>query len=265
MKSATTSVMTITPELARRTLEKSTQLNRKINKRVVYRYAEDIKRDAWRLNGETIIFDADGNLLNGHHRLTAVVLAGKPIRSFVAHDVDRTAYTTIDTGRIRSAGDVFSMADIPNANTVSAALRLVCAYDQGMLYSINNAHITNERLKACLEENPEILEWTPWHSSLAFYPGGLRAGVSYLFAREYPFKKPAVHSFWDLVGSGENLTRGTPVHTFREKMTSYRARGVRPNRSELIGLAVKALRLYLLGQSVHVLRLGKDELPDIYL
>ena len=63
---ATSIVETITPQKAQEYLAKSGG-NRNISKPVVTSYATTMREGKWILNGEPIVFDVDGVLLNGHH------------------------------------------------------------------------------------------------------------------------------------------------------------------------------------------------------
>ena len=77
----------ITPEIAREMLTHNTNNYRAISKTVVSRYVDEIQGNCWEANGDTIVFNEDGVLLNGQHRLTAVAEAGKPIVSLVVRGI----------------------------------------------------------------------------------------------------------------------------------------------------------------------------------
>jgi hypothetical protein len=60
----------ITPEIAKIYYSRSTG-NRVINRQAVKTYIAQMKTGRWVLNGETICFDSNGVLRDGHHRLLA--------------------------------------------------------------------------------------------------------------------------------------------------------------------------------------------------
>ena len=93
-------VETITPEKARVFLKGNTN-NRNLNQHAVRKFASDIKNGLWQENGEAIVVAKDGTLKDGQHRLNAVCLANKPIRSLVVYDVDNTV-TEFDRGMNRT-------------------------------------------------------------------------------------------------------------------------------------------------------------------
>ena len=118
---ATSIVETITPAKAQEYLSKSGG-NRNISAPVVKSYALSMTQGKWMLNGEPIVFDIDGVLLNGHHRLHAVIKAGVPIQTFVTRGVEHESFTTFDCGRHRTVGQLIGMQGIKNYNTISSAI-----------------------------------------------------------------------------------------------------------------------------------------------
>ena len=77
-----TSIETITPQLAKDILANN-NLNRNINATIVGHYADAISRGQWELNGEAIKIAHDGRLLDGQHRLMAVIKSDTPITTLV--------------------------------------------------------------------------------------------------------------------------------------------------------------------------------------
>ena len=101
----------VTPELAGQMMSKN-ERNRKIRTGAVGRIDEDIRNGNWVLNGESIKLDKDGYVIDGQHRLAAIVLAGIPVETYVAYDVERSAAMTIDTGIRRTESDVIRISKV---------------------------------------------------------------------------------------------------------------------------------------------------------
>lgn len=102
----------VTPEMAREMLKKN-GINRPINKNTVKHYVKSMKNGEWVLNGEGLSFAADGTLLNGQHRLTAVIESGMNIPFQVSYGVSKESFSTFDQGRKRTDRDIFAIAGIP--------------------------------------------------------------------------------------------------------------------------------------------------------
>lgn len=86
----TVEVVHVTPELAARWLERNHR-HRKIDPRRVRRYAKQMTAGTWSLNGKTLVFDAEGMLLGGQHRLTACVESGVGFTTLVVRGINPEA------------------------------------------------------------------------------------------------------------------------------------------------------------------------------
>lgn len=87
--------------------------------------ARQMKSGHWRDNGEPLIFDKEGQLLDGQHRLAAVVKSGQTFVFDVRKNISTDAFTTIDQGRCRSGGQVFAMMGEKNSTTLASIARMV--------------------------------------------------------------------------------------------------------------------------------------------
>lgn len=95
-------IMDVTPIQAATWLE-SNKFNRKISDVSVLRYARDMAAGQWTLNHQGIAFGDDGVLVDGQHRLMAVVKSGETVKMMVTWGANRVG---IDELRARSAADV---------------------------------------------------------------------------------------------------------------------------------------------------------------
>lgn len=114
----------ITPELAAEMMKRNVDddyRNRPLSAALVRRYARMMENDEWHVTGEAIIFSSDGVLLNGQHRLTACLESGHAFTSWVIYGIDRQSFKFMDQGRKRTAGDIFSIEEVPNAALMAAA------------------------------------------------------------------------------------------------------------------------------------------------
>lgn len=103
-------IVQVTPELATTWLENKNTHNRKVVQTNVDRIAQEINEGRWRLNHQGIAFDENGNLVDGQHRLWAIVLTGKTVPVRVFTGISREAVETIDVGERRSNLDVIRLS-----------------------------------------------------------------------------------------------------------------------------------------------------------
>ena len=87
--------MSISPEMARRWLEVGNTRNRNMNMAYCERLARDMREGRWVLTHEGIAFSPNGRLLDGQHRLQAIILADLPVAMFVWFDVPAEALMAI--------------------------------------------------------------------------------------------------------------------------------------------------------------------------
>ena len=101
-------VETITPKQAEKYLQFNTH-NRPLRNSLVMQYAKDMASGNWRLTHQGVAFNCDGTLLDGQHRLSAIVESGATVQMLVARGVDSRNQLVMDDHAKRSAGDALSL------------------------------------------------------------------------------------------------------------------------------------------------------------
>lgn len=138
---------TITPDKAKKYLATSEgnprygASSKVVNKAALSKLVSDMKANKWIDTGEAIQFDWNGHLINGHHRLTAVVQSGKPQEILVVRGISPMAKLYIDTSTKRSlvqrlAADGFG-PEIANTKSVGA-LRLAICFRKGESFATHS-------------------------------------------------------------------------------------------------------------------------------
>ena len=136
---AQTVVMAITPNMAEEMLATSIG-NRNLRKGYVKELTDAIIRGEWRLTNQGIGFDSNGNLRDGHHRLTAVVRSKRAIQTNVTFGMPVSAYEVIDCGAKRSYSDRTGLS-IPVAEVLRLAALLAFGYQRP---SVNQIRLVAE-------------------------------------------------------------------------------------------------------------------------
>ena len=98
------SIRRITPREAQVMMQKNS-INRRFRPGAAKRYAIIMEHGKWLLTPEAICFDPDGVLLNGQHRLWAIVETGIPQECVVWENIPREVFAVIDRGQMRSFAD----------------------------------------------------------------------------------------------------------------------------------------------------------------
>ena len=102
--------MTINSDQALLWLEKANTNNRKVSDAHVRRLARDMTEGKWRLTHAGIAFGPNGTLIDGQHRLWAIVESGATLDMFVWWNIEPEAMMAIDCGKVRSMSDILNIA-----------------------------------------------------------------------------------------------------------------------------------------------------------
>lgn len=243
-------VLTVTPDLAQKWLERTTNdkaRNRHVNQGRVEEYVATIKAGKWRCNGEAIILDADGYVLDGQHRLWAVFYAERPIEVMVVEGVDRDTFATIDTGANRTMANVLQIRGQAHAAVLGSALRWLALYRQKAMFSAGGvrtggvkSRVTHERLLELLGKEPGIME----SLALASVKGLAICGpLSAFVFCHYCFQaqnRDLAEDFFGRLGSGVGLEAGDPILALREKLLEAKATHAGVQTVDVIFVTFKA-------------------------
>jgi hypothetical protein len=123
----------ITPDEARALIDRTASLgfnNRSIQRSRVEKLAHAIVTGQWQVTHQGIAIGADGGVLDGQHRLHAIVMADQAIETLIARETDPDTFTVLDTGAARTTADTLRIAGFSNPNNVSAMVRGFLAYQQ---------------------------------------------------------------------------------------------------------------------------------------
>ena len=94
----------ITPSMAANLAAKNNN-NRNMIRSVVKRYADDMVNGRWLFTHAGIAFDKAGNLIDGQHRLQAIIESNIAIEMNVTWGLDEKVILAVDRGKARSLAD----------------------------------------------------------------------------------------------------------------------------------------------------------------
>lgn len=264
---ATSVVETITPAKAQEYLNMSGG-NRNISKAVVNSYAITMKSGKWLLNGEAIVFDLDGVLLNGHHRLHAVIKAGVPIQSFVTRGVEHESYTTFDCGRHRTVGQLIGMQGIKNYNAVASAVqlsyRLTNGYSLGETNSSKHLGKTNSDLIAYFNTDIELfIEAGAFSTQIRcecpILDQSIVGGTFHYLVRVCGYQNETVKDFFSMVCS-YSTCENQSLDTLRLRLLKNRGSKIeRLSRTVLYAFVIKTWNAYVTGRTITCLRYNPEK------
>lgn len=145
--------MWISPEVAALWLTRNAN-NRRVRAERVLMMARDMVGEHWRYTGEAIKFDIKGNLIDGQHRLMAVVKSNTTVKMLVVTGLDEDSQAFMDAGARRSAADALKFRGEANASFLASSVRLGIIVDRGI--TTRNDGVSHAEVIEWLTVHPEI-------------------------------------------------------------------------------------------------------------
>lgn len=145
-------VLLVTPDMAERWLNTNTH-NRPLRNHLVQKYAAAMRNGEWKLTPEPIAFskpyrDANGNdvketLINGQHRLWAIVESNVPVEMTVWWGCEPDEFLVIDQNAPRTFGDVLATTrgDLTDHTLIASACTSFLQYGMSMNASVRQPHV----------------------------------------------------------------------------------------------------------------------------
>ncbi len=113
--------MEVTPAMAEVWLGKNPK-NRDLKPQRVIEYAEEMLKDNWHVGTESIKFDVDGNLLDGQHRLNAVIRSKKTVKLDIRGNLPSESQQYMDRPLKRNLAQDLKMDGVKYNTTISGML-----------------------------------------------------------------------------------------------------------------------------------------------
>lgn len=143
----------ITPSKASAYLDRN-EKNRKIGDVNVKQLARDMKDGNYLITGDTIKIDRSGRLIDGQHRLSAIVLSGVAQQMLVVRELDPMVQTVIDAQKRRSAADALTFAlDASNGTALASIARI------DMTIRMTRNPTATSYAKVASPTNTQVVEW----------------------------------------------------------------------------------------------------------
>lgn len=266
----------VTPERAQRWLAQNIANNRPLMQKRVKTYAHDMRAGRWQAIPAPIIFDKDGRLIDGQHRLAAMVESRATLTLLVARGSDIDAQRVIDTGSNRAVGQIVHMAGHANGNDLATLARMVWSWEHGYrgasVYTPPIQPSPTEVLYV-IGEHPELPNTIK--ASWAAYTAMRGAAKStyafsyWLFARKHG---PSAAEFFAALETGAGLLEGSPILLLRDRLIrearatrqASGAAGGKSKRQYILALFIKAWNAYRCGASLRVLKFTEsEEFPEV--
>lgn len=225
--------------------------NRNIKKNVVERYKRDIESGNWSLTNQGIGVSEDGVLIDGQHRLQAIMECGyPPIDILIVYGLSMDSQKHVDQQAKRSARDLLMFAF--NARVSRSAPAIGNCILKFELVSSGYTPTISELMDCISAYIDEMKELCLIPKKANFFAAPFMASFT-IAAKQHGINKIA--EFMRLVEDGELLTKNMPAFHLRNLIvTQKRSSGGSFVQKERMFKCNKAIAAYLEGKEMGVLR-----------
>jgi len=236
--------------------------NRSVSNTNLNNLIRAMEEGRWHQDASPIKFDRHGRLVDGQHRLFAIIHTGITQTFVVIWGVESDAMTTLDTGKSRNRADVLKIHDptIVDVNNVAAATTIMLRWHKGARNNnLRNEYVANDEAVLFYDEyKDDILDATRHGRKLMH---GVGAGSNQAFALCWWLisQKDAEDAefFWDRLVDGQGLESGNPIYSLREMLRREAMSASTRDRMRadvIIALVLKAWNAYRSGETIQLLR-----------
>jgi len=230
--------------------------------------SDQMEKGKWSLQYEPIIVSEFGFVMDGQHRLQAIIKSNTTQQFLVVRNAEESVMPKIGIGSKRKSSDVLAMNGYLNSKCLSAVLTIIWKYyTKGGLLGRTGAK----------QERPREYEYLELADE---YKGAIQA-TSYAVGHKCPFlPQSEVGALWYITGevdkdcrnvffakliSGINLVADDPVHLLREKLIKIqlqkKQRGLYTayKRADRMALVIKAWNAMRSGRTIKTLYFRSGE------
>lgn len=261
----------ITPALAKLYLT-SNNNNRSLNKNLIKRYADAMVRGEWKMNGDSIRFSISGRLLDGQHRMSAIIESKRPIELLVIRGLAEDVFDTIDQGRKRRMADVLHIQGFKNNVELGSLLSLIYYHQLGDIGKMKSQYIfpfpTPQQLLCVLQKDEKAIEYSKkfflkLRCNSRLVPSSICMYMHYVLVKK-GYEKEAGVFLLHLI-KGANLEDESPILWVRNYFIKLKGDGFRIDKIYAAALMIKAWNAYIQNKKIkNITHKMKDNFPKIY-
>ena len=256
----------VTPSFAKELLEANIS-NRRVKSPVFLQYANDMLHNRWKEDtGELIKISKTGVVLDGQHRLLAVIKSGVSIYFHFAFDLEDNVFDVLDTGSSRNATDVFRVKGIKQENTIPSIISMYNLLVSGKKAGIQkNYKSTNAVLIEQYYEDENFWQNIARKSHSYYLAFAKILPPSYIggfYAYFNKLNEEKSEEFFNQLATGISITNDS-ISLLRNKLMQDKMSLRKMPPTLKIALIIKAWNYFVKGQTVKILKFDpiRDEFP----
>lgn len=259
----------ITPEQAEDLLKMNIR-NRSVRPKKVNELAEAMKRGEWELSNDAIVISEGNILLNGQHRLMAVIKSGVACPFILFTGAQDSSFDIMDTPAIRRVADVVARKGGKNAVKTEATITRYINLHADMLNRWetmkrfnNNISATRRELIDLYDKHEKLIE--KWVKKVgAIVARGVRlaseaylASLAIFLERDLGHEERKIEDYLKaLLIDGE--TKHKTILAIRKKLMLHKMKREKIDRHDILRYIIRGWNDFLLGREVTHIKTDED-------
>jgi hypothetical protein len=240
--------------------------NRRLSSNIVEKYTNLMRDKLWQYDGSPIRFDTEGNVIDGQHRLWAVIESGTTQEFLIITGLAPETFLTIDTGKSRTFADLISInyPNTPSLSHVAAATQIVYKWETGLrgkpLSSSGYNKVTSNAvlMQFFANDHDRLIDIARRGHTLSSRVTGLSPStLSLLLWVLEGIDQEDATFFFDRLIDGTGLAADSPILALRNTLTRFYMSSKGAQRrlptEHGVALTIKAWNLYRAGDTIKVL------------
>ncbi|EYT61659.1 hypothetical protein D514_0102370 [Microbacterium sp. UCD-TDU] len=245
-------IVDVTPEIAAELLEHNIR-NRNIREQVWRKYARDMIAGKW-VVAESIKIDWNGRIIDGQHRLIAVIESGVTVKMMIIRNLDPNAQSAIDSGSKRSTADALRFNGHGDyATTVAAVARVAIGWDLGGMRSAASSttrEITNAETVEWVEANPNVHEAAAFSHRYAKKIGTTPTALAFAAFKFISVDMQSAIEFISSIAERNMDGVGDPRVALYDALSSYGRRNMRMTTPLQLNILFRAWNQWRAGKTM---------------
>lgn len=254
----------VKPDMAEDFLLKRNLKNRKISEALVNRLVTVLVEGRWVVNGQPIVFDDSGALIDGQHRLTAIVRSKRSAECLIVTNIsDPMAFHTIDDGKKRGLSCNLSAMGMEYSRNIASIGKLLYGFcnSKDLTRFVISTHTEQNIIMAeFIKNTPEIREAAMLaHRTSKLCNVKVMGAALVVLLR---INSEHAKDFHNMLYEAEFPYKDHPVKYLRERFFKDRLSTNKMNNLERLAIIFRVWNHYLSGKSVKDIRWSRRSDPD---
>jgi len=247
-----TTVRTFTPEEAKAILAHQNSGNRPLSGYTVDRYAQLMREAKWKApTNDSIVFSDGGRLINGQHRLAAVIKSGIPLTEVCVYGIKQDTFSVMDQQKRRNRGDALAISGLAKSNVATLAAAAAS------LWAIRTGKVVHRWDTLSHDDILDLVRSMPnqFHDVVHQYAGCRQLGIpaSLLIALRWHCGEAGgdhdlADKFFQSLVTGADLSMESPIWRVRDRLLRLKVSRATMEKWMAAALVIKAWNLWISGR-----------------